>query len=423
MKPYRLLPLALLPWLGACGEGALDPDSAHEVYGTEEDEEAQAEDSTEPASVERRFSPNPACEAPRDALESSDDPPDGDVSRPSYVDSSGFFTRDGRLYDKHGNDFVMRGVNNAHAWYDPGRNYAIGALDDISAYGFNTVRIVWETKDALSVTLLQQIIDCAVKLQMVPMVELHDVTGVPQNLARSIETGEITTWDEACDDIPWEECRTRVEPLSPSEARTIGNELLLDMAEYYTRDDVKALLLEYEQYLLVNIANEWSGEDYYEGYRAAIEHLRDNGIHHTLVVDANGWGQNGQVILDEGQRLLDVDPQRNLLFSVHMYEHYANNARVTDMLEGATEAQLPIIVGEFGPEHSGERIDVEFIFEESARLGTGYLGWSWKGNNVETIALDMAEDWAGEQLTEWGQTLVESPNGAVTSQRASMFLF
>ena len=221
----------------------------------------------------------------------------------------------------------------------------------------------------------------------------------------------------------WEECGALGEPLPRDEADAIGNERLLDMAHYLTRDDVKEVLVEYEDYLLVNIANEWSGEDYYGGYSAAIEHLRDNGINHTLVIDANGWGQNGQVILDEGPRLLDADPQRNLLFSVHMYEAYADNERVTEILEAATEAELPIIVGEFGPEHSGEAIDVEFIFEESARFGTGYLGWSWKGNDAKDIALDMTVDWEGEALTDWGQRLVESPNGTKTSQRASMFLF
>jgi hypothetical protein len=422
MKTAPSLSAALL--LLACGEGDLDPDSVHEVYGMDEDAEDRDDDADTPA-PEVGFFPSAACRVPDDLSPPSDENvPEGDVSRPSYIDSSGFFVREGRLYDKHGNDFVMRGVNNAHAWYDTsGRNLAIGALDDISGYGFNTVRIVWEASTGLSVNLLHQIIDCVVQLHMVPMVELHDVTGVPQNLAKSVETGELTPWDVACSNRTREECDALYDVLPPDEANAIGHTRLMEMAEYYSRDDVKAVLLEYEDYLLVNVANEWSGEDYFGGYSAAIEHLRDNGINHTLVIDANGWGQNGQVILDEGQRLLDADPQRNLLFSVHMYEQYADTARITRMLEGAVELELPIIVGEFGPEHGGETIDVEFIFAESARLGTGYLGWSWKGNEERLIALDMSLDWEGEDLTEWGATLVESPNGAGSSQRASMFLF
>jgi len=47
------------------------------------------------------------------------------------------------------------------------------------------------------------------------------------------------------------------------------------------------VLLAYEDYLLINIANEWSGEDYFGGYSAAVEHLRENGLNHTLVIDAN----------------------------------------------------------------------------------------------------------------------------------------
>lgn len=422
MKAAPSLSAALL--LLACGEGDLDPDSVHEVYGMEEDAEEGGGVADAPA-PDVGFFPSAACRVPDDLSPPSDgNVPEGDVSRPSYIDSSGFFVREGRLFDKNGSDFVMRGVNNAHAWYDTsGRNLAIGALDDISGYGFNTVRIVWEASTGLSVNLLHQIIDCVVQLHMVPMVELHDVTGEPQGLLRELESGEIVSWGEICTEDTWPECADGYEFLPSEEANAIGNARLMEMAEYYSREDVKEVLLEYEDYLLVNIANEWSGEDYFDGYSAAIEHLRDNGINHTLVIDANGWGQNGQVILEEGQRLLDADPQRNLLFSVHMYEQYADTARITSMLEGAVELELPIIVGEFGPEHGGETIDVEFIFAESARLGTGYLGWSWKGNSGDLSVLDMSVDWEGEELTEWGATLVESPNGAGSSQRASMFLF
>ena len=36
-----------------------------------------------------------------------------------------------------------------------------------------------------------------------------------------------------------------------------SGERLLDMARYYCRDDVKAMLLRHQRYLLINIANEW----------------------------------------------------------------------------------------------------------------------------------------------------------------------
>jgi hypothetical protein len=426
----------LLPFAIACGEGSLDPDSdLHDVYGTEDDAEKEAADGDDEPSVapsEKAFTPSGACRVPAEKEPFDGEIPDGDVARPNYVDSSGFFVFEGRLYDKHGNDFVMRGLNNAHAWYDTaGRNFAMAALDDISNYGFNTVRIVWETDAAnsdLTVSLLHQIIDCVVQLDMVPMVELHDVTGVPQGFFRHIETGELADWSTITALPGWEEDPRAVleqfSPLPDDEANEMANDLLLDMAKYYARDDVKEVLRKYEDYLLINIANEWSGQDYYGGYRAAIEHLRDAGLNHTLVLDANGWGQNGNVILEQGERLLEADPQHNLLFSVHMYEAYAERASITAMLEGATELELPIIVGEFGPEHSGQAIDVEFIFQESARLGTGYLSWSWKGNSADLSTLDMSLDWEGESLTAWGTTVVEAPMGVSdTSERASVFLF
>src|SRR5262249_47689932 len=157
------------------------------------------------------------------------------------------------LFDKFGNDFVMRGLNNPHIWFDAGDQYlAYNALDNIAADGTNTIRVVWETTG--TAPLLRRVIRHVVELHMVPMVELHDVTGGTSNAD------------------------------------------LLTMAAYYARADIKQVLLDYEEFLLVNIANEWSGTDYRNGYQAAIAQMRTAGINHTLVIDANGFGQNATSI-------------------------------------------------------------------------------------------------------------------------------
>ena len=62
--------------------------------------------------------------------------------------ASGYFTaKNGKLYDANGKEFLIRGVNSAHIWWDNwGRNYALNSLPAISATGSNTVRIVWQIK-------------------------------------------------------------------------------------------------------------------------------------------------------------------------------------------------------------------------------------------------------------------------------------
>lgn len=308
----------------------------------------------------------------------ADPPPPGDVTRPAGVDSTGFFVSGGRLYDKFGNDFVIRGVNNPHIWFE---EQAYTALSAIAGKGANTVRIVWETMGEAAA--LRRVIERVIELQMIPMVELHDVTGNTQN------------------------------------AR------LLAMAQYYTRSDVRQVLLDFEDYLLVNVANEWSGMDFAGGYQAVIDQLREDGVVHTLVIDSNSWGQSADTILREAPGLLEYDPQHNLLFSVHMYESFAQAQAVTSTLESAVSAQIPLIIGEFGFQHGTptQMIPVETILDDCARLGLGYIPWSWKGNSSDVGYLDMSRDWAGTNLTDWGRSVLEGPKGiSETSLTASVFL-
>jgi hypothetical protein len=312
-------------------------------------------------------------------------PPPGQVTKPAGVASRGFFVSGGRLYDKFGNDFVMRGINNPDIWFDISDQYfAYNALDNIAADGANTIRVVWETSG--TATLLRRVIRHVVELRMVPMVELHDVTG------------------------------------STSDAS------LLTMAAYYAQADVKQVLLDYEAFLLVNIANEWSGTDFRGGYQAAISQLRAAGINHTLVIDANGFGQNATSVFTDGAALLSGDPQHNLLFSVHMYDAYSSAAggdtKITQTLAMAGTSQLPLVVGEFGWQAGNPpvAIDAAFIMSECVRLKLGYLAWSWKGNATNLSYLDLAVDWEGQQLTTWGSSVVQGASGlTATSKKATIY--
>lgn len=311
--------------------------------------------------------------------------PEGNVPRPEGNLSTGFFVADGRLYDRLGSDFVMRGINHPVAWF---QNNALDWMDEIAATGANSVRIVWETTSG-SPQVLRASIERAVELGVVPMVELHDETG-------SNDTNGPTR-----------------------------------LAQYYV-DDLLEVLQDFEPYLLVNIANEWgdyfsTAESWVQAYRPAISVLRDAGVNHTIVIDANDYGQRGATIVQNGQALLDYDPQHNILFSTHMYQAYENPQVILDVIRGAQNARLPLIVGEFGYQH-GERngqpipVPYEVMIDEAARVGVGYLAWSWTGNSDYVGYLDMSVNGSAAELTGWGDDIINGLNGIrSTSQRASTF--
>jgi mannan endo-1,4-beta-mannosidase len=311
--------------------------------------------------------------------------PEGNVPRPAGNLSTGFFVSDGRLFDRLGADFVMRGINHPVVWF---QGDALAWMDEIATTGSNSVRIVWETNRG-SAQLLRASIERAVELGMVPVIEMHDVTG--------------------------------------------GTDVNgpMQMAQYYV-DELRDILVDFEPYLLVNIANEWgdwfsTAEDWVQAYRQAISVFRDAGLNHTLVIDANDNGQRGETIVDHGAQLLDFDPQHNILFSTHMYQAYEDRQAILDVVRGAQSARLPLIVGEFGFQHgdrNGQPIAVpyEVMLDEAARVGMGYLAWSWTGNSQEVGYLDMTENGSATQLTAWGDDIINGLNGIrSTSQPASIF--
>ncbi|ASS64945.1 MULTISPECIES: cellulase family glycosylhydrolase [unclassified Paenibacillus] len=305
---------------------------------------------------------------------------------PARAAASGFYVSGSSLLDANGSSFVMRGVNNPHIWFD---SQAYAALTDIAAKGANTVRIVWSTSGAAS--RLQQIIDRCKALKMVSVIELHDVTG------------------------------------SNDAAR------LNDMAKYFARSDVKAVLNSNEKYALVNIANEWGGSDlsdtaWRDAYQTAISTLRSGGINNTIVIDGSGWGQNSSPIKAYGQTLLNYDPKHNVMFSIHMYGSWNDSSRIGTELQAIKNLGLAVTVGEFGYNYNngsnnlGCKVNAQEVLNQAQAKGIGYLAWSWTGNDSANSWLDLAASSDWKTLTSWGSLVFNGTNGiASTSKKATVF--
>ena len=161
---------------------------------------------------------------------------------------TGFKVSGTKLLDANGNEFIMRGINHPHSWFTAQDDTA---LEAIAATGANTVRIVCGSgqqynKD--SVESLNKLTDKCKELEMIAILEVHDVTGK--------------------DDTS----------------------LLETAADYWI--EVKEALIGKENYVILNIANEWvgnwDGQKWCDGYTSVIPRLREAGIKNTIIVDGAG---------------------------------------------------------------------------------------------------------------------------------------
>ncbi|MET8727536.1 cellulase family glycosylhydrolase [Streptomyces parvus] len=298
---------------------------------------------------------------------------------------TGIRVSDGRVVEANGNEFVMRGINHAYTWY-PEQTTAIA---DIAATGANTVRVVLGSGDRWTKTSASQVsglIGQCKANKVICVLEVHDTTGYG-------EDGAATTLDKA--------------------------------ADYWI--SVKSALEGQEDYVVVNIGNEpygntnasaWTGAT-----KSAISKLRSAGLNHALMVDAPNWGQDWSgTMRANAASVFASDPDRNTIFSIHMYGVYDTAAEVQDYLNHFVNNRLPIVVGEFGDAHSDGNPDEDAIMATAQSLGVGYIGWSWSGNGSGVEYLDMANGFNPNSLTSWGNRFINGANGiAATSETASIY--
>ncbi|MER6691261.1 cellulase family glycosylhydrolase [Streptomyces minutiscleroticus] len=311
-------------------------------------------------------------------------PPAQAAATSSRAAATGLHISNGRLLERNGNDFVMRGVNHAHTWY-PGETRS---LADIKALGANTVRVVlsdghrWSRNSAEDVAAV--VADCK-KNRLICVLEVHDTTGYGEDAAAG-------TLDHA--------------------------------ADYWI--SLKSVLAGQEDYVVINIGNEpWGNTDpagWTAPTTAAVQKLRAAGFQHTIMVDAPNWGQDWQGVMRADARAVhDADTTGNLLFSIHMYSVFDTAAEITDYLDAFVSARLPIVIGEFGgPADQYGDPDENTMMAAAEQLGLGYLAWSWSGNTDPV--LDLAIDFDPARLSSWGERVFHGANGiAQTSREATVF--
>ncbi len=314
----------------------------------------------------------------------------------AVANAQGFTTNNtnGDLIDANGQPFIMKGMNMALAWYESQVN---GSIADVRKNTkSNCIRICVETR--LSDASWQTAVDNCIKNNMIPMVELHDVTG-STNENDLVRMGQF-----------W-----------------------ASKAAYFKRPEIA-------KYILINIANEWgtwqvassNGASWKNASTNAIKAMRDAGIKTTIVVDAVGYGQDvnsAQNIRSYAKDIQASDAgflkgQANLLFSVHMYCEWKAGANY-NILGTIKKSGIPIIVGEFGYQHTEGSgtcdIDEKQILNSCQANSVGWLAWSQKGNGSGVEYLDLCNDWACTSLSGWGNTIINGANGTKTAITCSVF--
>jgi mannan endo-1,4-beta-mannosidase len=297
----------------------------------------------------------------------------------------GFHVSAGRLYDANNNEFVMRGVNHAHTWYTS----QTSSFANIKALGANTVRVVlssgdrWTRNDTADVT---NVVSLCRQNRLICVLEVHDTTGYGE------QSGAVTL------------------------ARAV---------DYWL--GVQPALTGQEKYIIVNIGNEPYGNTGYSTWAAdntsAVQRLRSAGFAHTIMVDAPNWGQDWSFTMrDNAAAVFGADPARNTVFSIHMYGVFDTAAEINDYLGRFVSAGLPVLVGEFGGNHTDGDPDEDTIMATAQAQRLGYLGWSWSGNSSDVAYLDMSVSFSPTDLTPWGQRFFNGANGIKqTSKEASVY--
>ena len=287
------------------------------------------------------------------------------VQRPASVLGTGFFVRDGEIYDPNGHVFVMRGLNHTHWWGHQDNNNA--AVDEFPKTGANAIRVVFGPNMGDDTPAERRaVVEHYLEQELVPIVEDHRGT---------------------CDQDPAS---------------------LVSAVDEWLLPENQAWITQYERQVILNIANEWGPFDatiWANAYKDAITRLRSAGIHNLIMIDAGGaCGQNPRSVRDKGQELLDHDPEHNLVFSVHMYAYWRTD-EATDVgrwndsgsqspwsiraeMEALRAARIPVVVGEIGWQDSPQvSYQTKQALQTLDAVGVGFLVWSWNQNSDSSLDL------------------------------------
>jgi mannan endo-1,4-beta-mannosidase len=305
----------------------------------------------------------------------------GAANRPSYNTGDGFFVLNGTLYDANGNPFRIRGVDRLH-YTDPSQ-------PGISNAKANAVRMFMGYPSTGAATYANIVQTQHIAYSEVPILAMPYF---PDNTLSS--------------------CSTSTSELASGVAWWVAN---------------ASTFAPLSKYLIVNIANEWgpaNSSTWASSYESAITAMRAAGYTGPLLIDSGQCGQDINDLLNYSTEVFNSDPQKNIIFALHMYGNSSkilSDDSLTQLAALASSAGMVFAVTEFGPGNnigpSPTEVTPTQIINACEAAGLGWAAWAWDDNNLSNGASN--NDWfsmtvAGpgtytgdaSQLTSYGQIVV-----------------
>jgi hypothetical protein len=310
------------------------------------------------------------------------------------------------LTDHSGNPVILAGVNVAV--------YQTGSYNDLTDVETaikthtkaNCVRLIWESTAAVAALhahtpafnptqYTNQNLDAALALyttdHILPILSLNDITDLAAN--------------------------------SLVEQNDVAGSFTKYVTKFWTDPAIITILKNYQGNLVINLQNEWgytfegstypfpfSTTNFLNAYAGLITTLRTNGITCPIMIDAPDGGTNFDFMINNGAALINSDPLKNILLSVHTYWSTQPSGGIINcpadylsFVDALANSNLPFVLGEVsdwavnannGNEQSvtapfttfacplpGSKnqyaIDYDDILKEAVVKHVGYCAWTW----------------------------------------------
>jgi hypothetical protein len=272
-----------------------------------------------------------------------------------------------KIYDPNGREFIAKGVNiNGPGYGWPGDTP--NQVDNIKKWGFNAVRLNvrelgFEQKSTYAQNgTVDQIVRNFTSQGIVVMIDAHENIG---GWFTGSELDKLVDW-----------------------GKNLGSKY---------KDN---------PYVWINLSNEPGALDsgsqsainnYTNQYTKTLKAIRSTGFDNPIVIDGWFWGQDKGVwngnpvqernsaILSLGPKLLEADPVKNTLFSVHTYDQWRNNSKATfdNYVDRIHDKGLALVVGEYGTRTNGDLKDmVSGVLSSAQENEVGRFVWAWWGGDA-----------------------------------------
>jgi len=272
--------------------------------------------------------------------------------RPSYNTGAGFFVSNGQLYDPSGNVFRIRGVDRNHFDSNSAAGIAKSGANAVRFFMYNIGVSGAPPASTYQTVALQQHIN----YQELPIITAANVAGTTTGTAGDQSATDLATT------VSW--WVNNVSVFAP-----IMNQIA------------------------INIANEWgplNSSTWASAYETAIARLRAAGYTCPLVIDSGGYGQDVNDLLSYSVQVFQSDPQRNIVFSLHIYDPALPN--LSPLAALSQQYGMAFIIGEFGPGRnigpSPTLVTPAQVIQAAEQNGLGWMAWAWDDNDLANCTSD-----------------------------------